>query len=72
MQEVAMCRVQFDQIKTGLARQCNGVAEIVNDARISLVSKARGSEQGTRTQWPFSSRTVVRVSAAIADGATGG
>ena len=33
MQEVAMCRVQFDQIKTGLARQRNGVAEIVNDAR---------------------------------------
>jgi hypothetical protein len=32
MQQIAMCGVQFNQIKAGLARKAYRMAEIVNDA----------------------------------------
>ncbi len=71
MQQIAVSRVQFNQIETGVTGIAHRLTEIIDDPRISSVSRARGIEVSARMAWPFSSRSEVRVPALSADGATG-
>lgn len=71
MQQIAMSGMQFNIIKTGFTGIGGRLTEIIDDARDFLgFQRARGRARNTYPS-PVSSRTVVRVSAAIADGATG-